>query len=281
MLVFRTTQELKQHLLPLRQNGGSIGLVPTMGALHRGHLSLIERSLSENNFTVCSIFVNPIQFNNAQDFAKYPRDYDKDIALLSSFQNMGVFLPDEDVMYKEKPQIQLSFGELENVMEGKFRPGHFNGVGIVVSKLFHLVAPHRVYFGQKDLQQCRVIGRLVKDLSFDLEMIICPTLREQDGLAMSSRNQRLNPTQRQVAKAIPEALDMAKDMILNQKKSIEQVKSMVDDLLKKASIQLEYFEIVDAESLLPITSISTEFPIALCIAAFVGEVRLIDNMLIQ
>jgi pantoate--beta-alanine ligase len=281
MLIYKSTATLKDGLATIRQNGESIGFVPTMGALHAGHMALIARAHSENDWTVCSIFVNPIQFNNSQDFAKYPRDFEKDIALLVGYPRTILFLPTEADIYPELPTLRFDFGLLERVMEGAFRPGHFNGVGIVVAKLFHAVQPSRAYFGQKDLQQCRIVQQMVKDLGFDLELIVCPTSREADGLAMSSRNQRLSPEQRSKAVAIPQALEMAKDLLIQQKQPIEEVKIAVTNFLKNTIVRLEYFEIVHSFTLQTLQETDAQKAIALCIAGFVGEVRLIDNIVLE
>lgn len=279
MQVFHTIKSLQVFLKSERLAGKSVGLVPTMGALHNGHLSLIEASNQQNQLTVCSIFVNPTQFNNAQDLAVYPRTLDADCQMLESAGCNAVFAPSVDEMYPQLPNLKFDFGDLERVMEGKFRPGHFNGVGIVVSKLFNIIQPDHAYFGQKDLQQCAVINRLVKDLSFALTLNICPTQRESDGLAMSSRNRNLSTEQRNSAPEIYKSLQQACDLLKN-KKSGEETKQFVADYLSKVKgIDLEYFEISDFETLQPINQLS-EDKTALCIAAFMGKTRLIDNVII-
>ena len=279
MQVFHTIKSLQVFLKSERLAGKSVGLVPTMGALHNGHLSLIEASKKENGLTVCSIFVNPTQFNNAQDLAVYPRTLDADCQMLESVGCDAVFAPNVEEMYPQLPNLKFDFGDLERVMEGQFRPGHFNGVGIVVSKLFNIVQPDNAYFGQKDLQQCAVINRLVKDLSFSLTLNICPTQRESDGLAMSSRNRNLSIEQRNLAPEIYKSLQQACDLLRN-KKSGEETKQFVSDYLSKIEgIDLEYFEISDFETLQPINEL-LEGKTALCIAAFMGKTRLIDNVII-
>jgi pantoate--beta-alanine ligase len=279
MQVFHTTKSLQVFLKSERLSGKSIGLVPTMGALHNGHLSLIEASKKQNKLTVCSIFVNPTQFNNAQDLAVYPRTLEADCQMLESAGCDAVFAPNVEEMYPQLPNLKFDFGDLERVMEGQFRPGHFNGVGIVVSKLFNIVQPDNAYFGQKDLQQCAVINRLVKDLSFSLTLNICPTQRESDGLAMSSRNRNLSPEQRNLASEIYKSLQQACNLLKN-KKSGEEAKQFVNDYLSKIEgIDLEYFEISDFETLQPINQL-LEGKTALCIAAFMGKTRLIDNVII-
>jgi pantoate--beta-alanine ligase len=280
MLLFDQIPALKSYVRESHQAQKTIGFVPTMGALHAGHLSLIARAVAENDLVICSIFVNPLQFNNQQDYHKYPRIFEDDINMLAKYPNLYLFLPDEATMYSDAPLLKLDFGTLEQVMEGQYRPGHFNGVGIVVAKLFHLVQPDRAYFGQKDLQQCRIIERMVKDLSFDLELVICPTVREDDGLAMSSRNLRLSPEQRKHAMLLPQALFLAQDLILKEQKDFSVVRQNVADFLSQTPLKLEYFEIAHSQTLQPLSNIAESTQIALCIVAYLGDVRLIDNVLI-
>ncbi|MEA5460657.1 pantoate--beta-alanine ligase [Arcicella sp. LKC2W] len=279
MQVFHTIKSLQVFLKSERLAGKSVGLVPTMGALHNGHLSLIEASKKQNELTVCSIFVNPTQFNNAQDLAVYPRTLEADCQMLESAGCDVVFAPSVEEMYPQLPNLKFDFGDLERVMEGKFRPGHFNGVGVVVSKLFNIVQPDSAYFGQKDLQQCAVINRLVKDLSFSLTLNICPTQRESDGLAMSSRNRNLSPEQRNLAPEIYKSLQQACDLLKNKKSGTETQKFVTEYLSNVNGIELEYFEISDFETLQPINQL-LEGQTALCIAAFMGKTRLIDNVII-
>jgi len=278
MLIFNTISETQQYLKIQQRAGKTIGFVPTMGALHAGHISLIERAKSENDLAVCSIFVNPTQFNNPEDLKKYPRTLEKDCEMLKAVGCDVVFAPSAEEMYPSLPQLKMDFGTLETVMEGKFRPGHFNGVGIVVSKLFNIVKPEKAYFGLKDLQQVAVIRRMVQDLSFDLEIIPCPTLRETDGLAMSSRNTRLSPEARALAPQIYKALNLAKEK-LQAGASVSEMKVAVDDhFAMYPDFEVEYFEAADFDTLLPIETKITDGKTALCVAAFLGGVRLIDNI---
>jgi pantoate--beta-alanine ligase len=271
---------IKSKVKSYKTNNLSLGLVPTMGALHKGHLSLIRKSREENDITCCSIYVNPTQFNNPQDLKKYPRPIDKDILLLQENGCDVVFIPKDEEVYPNLPSIKFNFGKLETVMEGKFRPGHFNGVGIIVSKLFNIIKPDAAYFGQKDLQQFLIIKQMVKDLSFDLELKSVPIERDADGLALSSRNVRLNEEQRSIAPKLYEALLIGKDLLLKGA-TIAVAKEKVSDYLKPYhAIQLEYFEVSDGENLESIEKIDKNRPVALCIAAFVGDVRLIDNLLL-
>ena len=199
MVIFKEIEPLKAFLDNKRGRDLSIGLVPTMGALHPGHLELVKASKKVNSLAVCSIFVNPTQFNNPSDLEKYPRSLDKDIELLNSVGCDVLFFPDKKEMYQKPSTIKFDFGQLDKVLEGEFRPGHFSGVALVVSKLFNIVNPTRAYFGQKDFQQFKIINRLVEELHFNIELICFPTLREADGLAMSSRNLRLTDDQRKTA----------------------------------------------------------------------------------
>jgi len=279
MEVFTSISELKRFLRLHRAQDQSVGLVPTMGALHAGHISLLQSSTNENDISVCSIFVNPVQFTNPQDLEKYPRTFENDCRMLEDAGCSAVFAPSVDEMYEETPLMKLNFGVLETVMEGASRPGHFNGVGIVVSRFFNIVQPDRAYFGQKDLQQVAVVKRLVKDLAFQLELRVCPTVRETDGLAMSSRNSRLNSQERDAAPFIYQMLSEAK---ANLEKGIE-VSEVVDlvqkHFLSNSKFQLDYFEIANADSLQPLDTIGGAGSNAICIAAFLGPVRLIDNII--
>lgn len=278
MQVFFEIKTLQEYLQNQRKLGKSVGFVPTMGALHQGHLSLIETAKNQNDIVVCSIFVNPTQFNNPHDLAVYPRTLEADCQMLEEANCDIVFAPSAAEMYPSLPTLKFDFGTLENVMEGKFRPGHFNGVGIVVSKLFNIVQPNKAYFGQKDLQQCAVINCLVKDLSFSLDLVICPTQREKDGLAMSSRNRNLSEEQRVIAPEIYKSLTAASELLKHQSSTV--VKQFVKEYFEVIEdIELEYFEISDFDTLLPIEELSVG-KTALCIAAFMGKTRLIDNIII-
>lgn len=279
MEIIKEPSELLKYIKRRKPEFKSIGFVPTMGALHQGHISLIECSKKENDFTICSIFVNPIQFNNAQDFILYPKNQEEDFKMLENAGCDLLFMPSADSMYTEEPRIKIDFGSLELVMEGKFRPGHFNGVAIVVAKLFHIVQPDISYFGQKDLQQYLIIKQMVKDLSFPIELRSCPVIREKDGLAMSSRNQRLTPKGRPIAAKLNESLLLAARLLENS--TVESTKAKIRDFYKNIKeIKLEYFEITDSETLMPIKDVKEHKGIAICVAAYIDGVRLIDNILI-
>ena len=246
---FESPSELQKFLRKQQISGKTIGFVPTMGALHEGHLSLIRTSTRQTDLTVASIFVNPLQFNNKADLEVYPRTLEKDLKMLESSGCDLVFLPNAEQIYSQNPKLTMHFGALEEVMEGKFRPGHFNGVAIVVSKLFHYVNPDHAFFGQKDLQQFAIIDQLVKDLSFPLTLHCCPIYRETDGLAMSSRNVRIPADKRAAAGKIYQALELAKSCLVNDH-NIESTNNKVKEFIQNHSdLELEYFEIVDSETL--------------------------------
>ncbi|CAH0995956.1 Pantothenate synthetase [Emticicia aquatica] len=278
MLILNTIKETQEFLKNQQRAGKTIGFVPTMGALHAGHISLIERAKQENDLAVCSIFVNPTQFNNPEDLKKYPRTLEKDCEALLPAGCDVVFAPSAEEMYPVLPQLRMDFGSLETVMEGKFRPGHFNGVGIVVSKLFNIVKPEKAYFGLKDLQQVAVIRRMVQDLSFDVAIIPCPTLRETDGLAMSSRNTRLSTEARALAPQIFKSLTLAKEKLQTGASVYEMQIAVNEHFAKFPAFELEYFEASDFDTLQAINKKTVEGKTALCIAAFLDGVRLIDNI---
>jgi pantoate--beta-alanine ligase len=278
MHVVSTIKELNLLLQQLKNNSESVGFVPTMGALHLGHLSLITKAKSICSVVVCSIFVNPTQFNNSDDLAKYPKTLEKDIQLLHSVGCDILFCPEVTEMYPSKQLLRFDFGTLENVLEGAFRPGHFNGVGIIVSKLFHIVQPHHAFFGQKDLQQYLIINKLVNDLSFQVTLHCCEIVREDDGLAMSSRNMRLTAAQREIAPLIYKSLQFAAHLI-QQQADLETVYMKINTLYSESPIKIDYFKCVDPVTLNEISVISKGDRIAICIACYIEEVRLIDNII--
>lgn len=280
MLVFERKAALSSYLIQQRQAGSTIGLVPTMGALHKGHLSLIEASVSQTDLTVCSIFVNPTQFNNISDLEKYPRTLEKDILLLEEAGCDVLFCPLQEEMYPNVSGTSFSFGPLEQVMEGYFRPGHFHGVGLIISKLFNTVRPHAAFFGQKDLQQSRIIEQLTTDLFFDVRIVVVPTVREADGLAMSSRNMRLDPEQRRLASQFYSALQLGHQKIAEEIPP-HKVKEEVERYFAQfPELRLEYFCIADSGTLQPVDVVPGHKELALCIAGYIGEIRLIDNLLV-
>jgi pantoate--beta-alanine ligase len=281
MEIFNEIAPLRAFLKENRRAGKTIGLVPTMGALHRGHVALIESSNSANTITVCTIYVNPTQFNNPGDLLKYPRDFKRDVELLEKVGCDVVFYPSDNEMYEAVSLIKFDFGHLNAVMEGKFRPGHFSGVALVVSKLFNIVAPDNAYFGQKDWQQFAIIQQVAQELKFDLELHAVPTFRETDGLAMSSRNLRLNDEERPHATVFYRAMVQAKELFATGKE-IAFVKQIVDQMVNnEAHTRLEYFEVANSKNLNVLEFVNgAEMPI-MCIAGYVGDVRLIDNMFVK
>jgi len=278
MLITNTIPETQAIVTKWRAEGGTIGFVPTMGALHQGHISLQERSRNENDYTVCSIFVNPIQFNNPEDLAKYPRSEEKDLLMLEQAGCSLAFVPTVLEMYPEENKIEYDFGHLDKVMEGQFRPGHFNGVAVVVKKFFDIVQPHKAYFGEKDYQQLAIIKAFVKMLNIPVVIVSCPTVREPSGLAMSSRNERLSPSDRQVASAIYKSMHEAKALVPVMKPE-ELEKWVIKKINSTSGLETEYFRLVDASSLLPVTEWKQGQTVIGCVTAYIGGVRLIDNML--
>ena len=277
MIVYRTKTDLTGHLLTIQNEGKTIGLVPNMGALHQGHMSLVEKARAENDFVVVTIFVNPTQFNDPSDLDHYPRTLDQDLELLRQLEADLVFVPAVKEMYPEEDMQIFDLGGLDKVMEGKHRQGHFNGVAQIVSKLFLLVRPHRAYFGQKDFQQLVIIRRLVEIMGLDLTIVPCPIIREKDGLAMSSRNTRLNKEERKLAPFIYETLVKAREKMENLNPA--QVKEWVILQFKKQSnLDLEYIDIVEDKRLMPIDEWDKEMNKVACLAVLLGEMRLIDNL---
>ena len=278
MEIFKHIAPLKAFLKDKQKHGKSVGLVPTMGALHSGHLALVQASRQQNQLTVSSIYVNPTQFNNPADLEKYPRTFEKDIAMLGEAGCDAVFYPDNAEMYQQTSLVKFDFGHLDKVMEGQFRPGHFSGVALVVSKLFHIVSPDHAYFGQKDFQQFAIIRQLVTELKFDISLHCIPTLRESDGLAMSSRNLRLTSEERNRAIVFYKALLLAKQK-LTEGSSVSETKALVRKMVdKETKTSLEYIELADSINLNTLDNVSDGNRPILCIAGYVGEVRLIDNM---
>lgn len=274
--VYTTQNSLKIALEQDRTSGKRIGFVPTMGALHQGHLELVKRALNECDSVVVSIFVNPTQFNNSSDLEKYPRTPENDIALLSKLGNIKIFLPSVDEIYTTKDSFPgVNISALDSVLEGKFRPGHFDGVVHVVYNLFEIVQPDLAYFGLKDFQQVAVIREMVAQLNLPVEIIACPTLREENGLAMSSRNMRLTAEERKDALIIFETLHFIRS--IKNDHLPEEARRMAWDFFSKGNLELEYLEIVDEKTLQPLTNSWADGAVC-CIAAFCGPVRLIDNM---
>ncbi|MFD2921343.1 pantoate--beta-alanine ligase [Terrimonas rubra] len=283
MIVFKKIASLQQHLQRIQQNGGSVGFVPTMGALHQGHIQLTERSIAEGQFTVCSIFVNPTQFNDKDDFAKYPITVENDIVQLEAAGVQALFLPSVEEIYPNGtalPENAYPLGFLDQVFEAAHRPGHFQGVCQVVHRLLDIVQPDKLYMGQKDYQQCMVIRKLLDLTGLDTrtELIICPTMRETDGLAMSSRNRRLPETDRQVAPTIYELLQYAREKA--GELPLPEIEEYALAQLTAAGFKPDYFAFARASDLQPVGRYENDTKLIVVVAAFLGQVRLIDNILL-
>ena len=279
MQVFQLKKDLKEHLSTLESKNYTIGMVPTMGALHQGHISLVQKAAKENDFVVISIFVNPTQFNNKEDLEKYPQTLDKDVKLLEEAITNGiVFAPSAKEIYPEKIEANTyNFGPLEHVMEGAFRPGHFDGVGTIVELLLTTVMPRKAYFGEKDFQQLQIIKKLVQLKKIPIAIIGCPILREENGLAMSSRNERLSSEDRQTAGFIYKSLKTAKEKFGT--KSAQYIKNWVrKEFDAQPDFKLEYIEISDAKNLTPVKRKQKEKKYRAFIAVYMDDVRLIDNI---
>ncbi len=279
MEIITTVGQLSERLASLHAQSRTIGLVPTMGALHAGHMSLIERARRENDIVVVSVFVNPTQFNNPEDLRTYPRTEEADCALLRQADVDFAFVPTVSEMYPQEDNRQFDLGPVAQVMEGAMRPGHFNGVAQIVSKLFAIVNPTRAYFGEKDFQQIAVIRKMVQLEGFSLEIVACPIKREEDGLAMSSRNVRLTPEHRAVAPQIHKILTRSVDM-KSEGASVVDVKAYVVDAINALEgLEVEYYEIVDALSMQPVGAWDEAAAGAVgCVTVYAGDVRLIDNI---
>lgn len=278
MEIFTRISEIMNYLHVKKIIGHEIGFVPTMGALHDGHLTLIKASKSKNLLTVASIFVNPTQFGPNEDFDKYPRTIEQDIALLKSVNCDVLFLPSVEEMYPTPSAIVLRMPSLTQKYEGKFRKGHFEGVMLIVAKLFNIILPDVAFFGQKDFQQCAVIKQMVKDLSFPIKIEIIPTVREKDGLAMSSRNRYLNEVERQKAVGIYQTLVYIKNMVQHEKNVDNLVKHAYDYIQKFGFTQIDYIDIVHADTLENLQHAHAENKPVMLITARLGTTRLLDNM---
>jgi pantoate--beta-alanine ligase len=276
--LFKKIKEIRGFLKELRCNGSnlSVGFVPTMGYLHRGHMELVKLSKLQNEITVVSIYVNPLQFGVGEDYERYPRDLERDLAMCEEAGVDVVFAPEDQEMYPELPKVKIDIPGLTDRLEGAYRPGHFNGVAIVVLKLLHIVQPDRAYFGEKDYQQLKVVERLVKDLSLPVEIVPVPTVREEDGLACSSRNVYLSPEERQSASAIYKSFLIAQKLFQSGNTDANLLKEAIKDfLLKHPHVRkIDYVEITD-EELNPVEEVKEGDRIL--VALYVGNTRLIDN----
>ena len=279
MRIIKSVSEMQSYADSLRAEGTTIGFVPTMGALHEGHLSLIRKSIEKTDKTILSIFVNPAQFSPSEDFGKYPRDFVRDEKLAEDLGVDIIFYPTEEAIYPDGYDTYIIVDGLSAQLEGKSRPSHFKGVTTVVNKLFNIVKPHFAFFGQKDAQQALIIKRMITDLNLDIVIVVCPTIREADGLAMSSRNSYLSPDSRKQAALIHRALKEAEFLHLNGEQSSEILIQKIMETLNSASlVKIDYLSIVNLETLLPVES--TKEGALVAVAVFFDKTRLIDNILL-
>jgi pantoate--beta-alanine ligase len=279
MQIITTVKEIQSVITALKTDGKSIGFVPTMGALHSGHLSLIKEAKKTNNIVVCSVFVNPTQFNNKTDLKKYPRNLDQDAGLLSTVKCDIIFAPSVGQIYPKglETKVEMNYGGLDTRMEGEFRPGHFAGMVQVVNRLLNIVTPNHLYMGQKDFQQFTIVARLIAQLKIKTKLVVCPIKREKNGLAMSSRNERLSADLRDRAKIIFKTLKSAEKKL--NTKSIREIEAEAMKSLALQDFKPEYFSIVDGKTLKPVKDITKHKYIVACVATWAGNVRLIDNMI--
>ena len=277
MKIVKKTSELEVLVSLFKELGLKIGLVPTMGALHNGHASLVKKAVAENDVVIVSVFVNPTQFNNKNDLATYPRTVEADCALLESLGANIAFTPTVEQIYPYPDTRQFDFTPLDKVMEGPMRPGHFNGVAQVVSRLFDIAQPNKAYFGEKDYQQLAIIREMVRQFNYPIEIVGCPIIREADGMALSSRNTLLSANERQIAVRISQTL--AKSQSLLKEKSVKELQQwVIDELNRGGELEVEYYEIVNGTTLQPINSWNDcDNPVG-CITVYCGKVRLIDNI---
>jgi len=280
MFIYKRVTHIRDWVESLKNEGLKVGFVPTMGALHYGHMSLVEKSKAESDVTIVSIFVNPRQFNDPEDLRKYPRPIEADLKMLYEGGVDVVFLPEVEDIYPPGDQQTIDFdpGPSAKTMEGKFRPGHFEGMAEVVYRLLRITTPDHLFMGQKDFQQFSIIRKLITDFRMPVNLVMCPTVREPSGLAMSSRNVRLSPEAREKAGIIYRILSSGQ-MVFEQQGSVQNVREVVTDALRKMNFDPEYFEIVDGYSLAPVTSPDDAEQIVACCAVKVEGVRLIDNMI--
>jgi pantoate--beta-alanine ligase len=280
MLIFKKISQLQGYLTQIRARGKNVGFVPTMGALHNGHLSLVEASKKRCDYTICSIFVNPTQFNDKSDLERYPRMPEQDTKLLENVYCDALFMPDVAEVYKDNETAHFDFGYLDKILEGEHRPGHFTGVAQIVKRLFEIVKPDVAFFGEKDYQQAMIVKALVKQMNSPIQIVTCPTTREFDGLAMSSRNTLLKGQDRAAAGLIPKIMQKAKEITLSS--GINEAKDYVNkEVTSNKLMKLDYYEICEAESLKILSELKPNTKAVSLIALYVGQIRLIDNLTIN
>ena len=281
MLLFKKTEDLSNYLMSAKQKGRLLGFVPTMGALHEGHISLVKQALLQSDMAIVSIFVNPSQFNDPEDLKKYPRTLVKDLEMLEAAGTHIVYAPSVEEVYPPglDPALDVEIGVLAEVLEGAFRPGHFQGMMEVVNRLLDITMPHKLFMGQKDFQQAAIVNEMLLQTKRETELVICPIIREDNGLAMSSRNRRLSEEERARASILHESLNFVKENLFDH--SLETLKQAAEEMISEREMRLDYFEIVDGYQMQNVDDITEVDYIVACLAAFMGEVRLIDNMILQ
>jgi pantoate--beta-alanine ligase len=280
MKIIASAKEMTSLSKEVRRSGRTLGFVPTMGALHQGHLSLVRAAREQTDIVATSIFVNPTQFGPTEDFSKYPRTFEKDSAMLAAEKTDYIFSPSVEEMYPKDATTWVDVEELSGKLDGRSRPGHFRGVTTVVSKLFNIVQPDMAFFGQKDAAQVAVIRKMVRDLNLDVEIVVCPIVRENDGLAMSSRNAYLNPEQRKQALVLSRALQQVEKRVAQGETSAQRLIAVGKQIMaEQPSVRLDYFEIVNPDTLDAVADVGQGALVA--VAAYVGTTRLIDNLLLS
>jgi len=281
MEIINSISSVRETVGRIKGKENTVGLVPTMGALHDGHISLVKASVKDSDITIATIFVNPIQFNNPEDLLAYPASLEEDVVKLKLNDCDYVFVPSQEDMYNESPVLNFNFGNLETTMEGAYRPGHFSGVALIVMKLFNILQPTTAYFGQKDLQQFKVIEKMVVDTSLDIALKMMPIIRERSGLALSSRNRRLSEEDKIIAPEIYRALKLGADNFKNGASINEVISICKKEIAKYPRIKLEYLTLVNLKDLQYAETVNGEDQLALCFAGYIGEIRLIDNLIIN
>lgn len=280
MKIIEQPKEMQKEIISLKREGKTIGFVPTMGALHEGHLSLVRQSKKENNITVVSIFVNPTQFGPNEDFNRYPRQFEKDRDLLEKEGVDYIFYPSVSDMYPDGYETFIILEKLPNHLCGLSRPGHFRGVATVVAKLFNIVQPDKAYFGQKDYQQAQIVKKMVRDLNFPVEIVVMPIIRENDGLAMSSRNIYLSSEERKNATVLYKSLQRAKEIIKSGERDVKKIKEEMRKIISSVPSKIDYIEVVDPITLESLDTIPSDGSVVVALAVFIGSARLIDNEIV-
>lgn len=281
MQIIKDIETFQAYRTALFGTGNMIGLVPTMGALHEGHLALVEKAMETCDKVIVTIFVNPAQFNHKEDLDSYPRTVKEDLNMLTQFEVDAIFIPELDEVYPDDPTISFHLGKMADSLEGHYRPGHFSGVALIVAKLFNIVQPNKAFFGQKDLQQLQIIKQMVRELSYPIEIVAVSTVRDQEGLALSSRNQRLSTKGIQIARNISTILEKGAELLRKRENPNVILQLLRDQSKDTEGLDLEYLEIVDPKVMQPVQNYKDLPNVAICVAAYVEETRLIDNIMIS